>query len=181
MMDAITQITYLYMLALLMALVIERVMEILNASWNYVEWQFDLHEFWTRRAKKLQARFEALASSRLWNKFLDLTGLLFQIRKKLADNKAGHSGKIPIISGDLVRNAALVVANRIAAAIMGVLFCWTTQINLIAIFNSQLKLDYKIITQMPVWLALVLSGIFLGMGAEPVHHMIQMIEKRRKK
>ena len=181
MVDVILQVTYIYMLTLLLALTVERILEVVNACWNYVEWRFDLHLFWTRRAQELQNKFEQYAYSRLWNHFLDVSGLLFQIRKVRLEDKAGHSGKVPIISGDLVRNAILVAANRTLAALIGISFCFLTKINLVAVVNRELNLDYKIITNMPVWLAIIISGIFIGAGSEPVHHAIQALEKRRKK
>jgi hypothetical protein len=181
MVDVILQVTYIYMLTLLLALTIERMLEVFNAAWNFVEWRFDLHKFWTRRAQRLQDKFEQHAYSRLWRHFFDVSGLLFQLRKVRLEDKAGHSGLVPIISGNLVRNTVVVAVNRTAAALLGILFCFLTHINLIAVVHKELKLNYKIITQMPVWLAITLSGIFIGLGSEPVHHAIQALEKQRKK
>lgn len=180
MMDIILQVTYIYMLTLLLALTIERMLEVLNAGWNFLEWRFELHKFWTRRAQRVQERFERYAYSHLWHHFLDVSGLLFQLRKVRLAEKSGHSGIVPIVSGDLVRNAVMVACNRTVATLLGILFCFLTKINLIAIVNQELKLDFKIITQMPAWLAITISGIFIGMGSEPVHHAIQALEKRRK-
>ncbi len=179
MIDVILQVTYIYMLTLLLALTIERMLEVLNAGWSFLEWRLDLHEYWTKRAQHLQNKFERYAYSRLWNHFLDVSGLLFQIRKMRVE-KPGHSGLVPIISGDCVRNVAMVALNRALAAILGMVFCSLTRINLVAIVNQELKLNYMIITHMPEWLAIVLSGIFIGAGSEPVHHAIQALEKRRK-
>lgn len=52
-MENIIEITNLYILVLLLALLIERYMEIFMATWNYIEWKFGLEEFWNRRAEKL--------------------------------------------------------------------------------------------------------------------------------
>ncbi|MGH7493422.1 MAG: hypothetical protein ACREOO_13665, partial [bacterium] len=154
MVEVILQVTYIYMLTLLLALTIERMLEVLNAGWNFVEWRFNLHMFWTKRAQRLQEKFEQYAYSRLWRHFFDVSGLLFQLRKVRLEDQTGHSGIVPVISGDLVRNAVMVAANRTAAALLGILFCFLTQINLIAVVHQELKLNYKIITQMPVWLAI---------------------------
>lgn len=181
MVDVILQVTYIYMLTLLLALTVERILEVLNAAWNFVEWRFDLHKFWTRRAQRLQQKFEEYAYSRLWHHFVDLSGLLFQLRKVKLENKPGHSGVVPIISGDLVRNTAVVALNRTLGVGMGILFCFLTQINLVKVVAQELKLDYAIITGMPAWLGMVFSGIFIGAGSEPVHHAIVALEKRRKK
>jgi hypothetical protein len=181
MMEVILQVTYIYMLSLLLALTIERMLEVLNAGWNFIEWRFEMHKFWTRRAQRLQNKFEQYAYSHLWHHLLDVSGLLFQLRKVRLAEKSGHSGIVPIISGDLVRNAMMVACNRTAATLLGILFCFLTRINLVAIVNQELKLEYKIITEIPEWLAMIISGIFIGMGSEPVHHAIQALEKRRKK
>ncbi len=183
MMDVILQVTYIYMLTLLLALTIERMLEILNAGWNYAEWRFDLHKYWTRRAQRLQEKFEQYAYSRLWNHFLDVSGLLFQIRKVRVEDKAGHSGKVPIIGGDLVRNAVMVAINRTFAVLLGILFCFLTNINLVTIAIQELDLKFEFLNALfknNPWLAITLSGIFVGVGSEPVHHAIQALEKRRK-
>jgi len=179
-MEAILQVTYLYMLTLLLSLTVERLMEILNAGWNFVELRCEMHKFWTRRAIALQKTFQRKATSRLWNRMFDLSGLAFQIRRKLLDKKLAYSGKILIISGDLVRHASLVVANRVVSSAMGILFCATTDINLLRVVKTDLQLEYAILDRIPVWLAIALSGILVGAGAEPVHHVIKFIEKRRK-
>jgi len=182
--EVIMRVTYIYMLTLLLALTIERLLEILNAAWNFVEWRFDLHEFWTARAQGLQNKFEQFAYSRLWNHFVDVSGLLFQIRKVRLEDKAGHSGIVPIISGNLVRNTVMVAANRTFAATLGILFCFLTKINLVAIAIQELDLKFAFLNNLfraVPWLAIVLSGIFIGAGSEPVHHAIQALEKRRKK
>ena len=57
-MDSVLDVSRIYFLALLFALLIERVMEILIGAWNYFEWRIQLYNLWNRKAEKLRKKFK---------------------------------------------------------------------------------------------------------------------------
>jgi hypothetical protein len=178
-MDNVVELTSLYIVILLLALLVERFMEILSSVWNYIEWKANLHEFWNRRAEKLKKKFEARAKSQILLRALSLAGLTRQLRNVTRSHKKGHSGIIIIISGALVRQVSVATVSRFVASILGVAFCYLAKVNLVDIFNRTLEFD--LLRDWPNALKLILSGVVIGLGSEPVHSLIMAVERQREK
>ena len=178
-MNTILEITYLYLLVLLLATLVERMMEVLMSVYHYLEWQFGWEKYWTRRAEQL-AGLLARHLRRSWlENILDRRTVTAPYRKFLLDHKAGHSDHVLILSADLVRQIVVATAARFVATGLGILFCAVTRIDLVAIFNRDLNQPF--LEHIPYFLRLIISGAIIGLGAEPVHRLIQTVERRRKK
>ncbi len=178
-MNTVLEISYLFMTVLLLALLIERVLEVLGGIWNYFEWKLKMNRFWNGKAEKLKRKFENKAKSQILLKVLDLTPLTRQLRYATRDKKEGHSGKLTIISSAMIRQSVIALSSRLIASILGVIFCAATNVNFVVIFQKAMGFEAGKLTSWPVWFQLTISGIVIGLGSEPVHSLITSMEKRR--
>ena len=174
----------LYLKILLLALLIERVMEVLMSTWEYVEWKRAMHRFWNRRARRLQRRFETQAHRNVFTRVLSLTPIARQARAYTRADDGLHRGNLVIIDGTLVRRVAVTVGARTVASALGILLCWVASINFVALIRAVALEEGTALSTLlggvPAWLQIVVSGILIGMGSEPVHRIIQNLERRRE-
>lgn len=178
-METLLNLTYLYMIVLLLALLVERIMEVVTAIWDYIEWKARMYRFWNARANKLKKDYERKAKSQILYRVISLTPLVRQIGHATLSSKKGHSDQITIVSGEMIRQATLATATRIVASIFGILFCNLAGVNLVELFREALPLG-SILETWPHWIQLTVSGVIVGLGSEPVHSMIKSVEKKRK-
>lgn len=182
--SSIGELVVLYLQILLLALLVERVMEVLMSAWEYAEWKQAMHRFWNRRARRLQNRFETHAHRSVFTRVLSLTPITRQARSYTRADDGLHRGNLVIIDGALVRRVAVTVGARTVASILGVLLCWTASINFVelirAVATDESTVFSTLLGGIPGWLQIIISGILIGMGSEPVHRIIQNLERRRE-
>jgi hypothetical protein len=154
-------------------------LEVLMASFEFLEYKCNWQEYWIKRAQKIRAVLEKklLASQRTQSD--SHKGILYLMREKLLGAKKGFSGLIPTISPKLVRHVMIAMVSRFVATVFGCLLCIFMKIDLVEIFNRDLRINF--LSSLPTWLTLIVSGIVIGLGSEPVHNLIEAVEKRRKK
>jgi hypothetical protein len=174
----------LYLKILLLALLVERVMEVLMSAWEYAEWKRAMHRFWNRRARRLQRRFETQARRNVFTRVLSLTPITRQARAYTRADDGLHRGNLVIIDGTLVRRVAVTVGARTVASILGILLCWVASINFVELIRAVALEEGTALSTLlggiPAWLQITVSGILIGMGSEPVHRIIQNLERRRE-
>lgn len=173
-METVWSVTQIYLIVLVLALLVERFMEVLMECWNYLEWKADLNELWNRRAEALRRKFELKARSQVLSQKLDISGLIYQLRHVILSHKKGYSGTIPIISADQIRQVVLSTSARIVASLLGIALCLAAGVNLVEI------LGIGFLQSWPGFVQVTVSGVVIGLGAEPVHNIISSVEKRRK-
>jgi len=182
--SSIGELIVLYLQILLLALLVERVMEVLMSAWEYTEWKQAMHRFWNRRARRLQAQFETQAHRNVFTRVLRLTPIARQARAYTRADDGLHRGNLVIIDGTLVRRVAVTVGARIVASLLGVLLCWVASINFVelirAVATEESTVFSTLLGGIPAWLQIVISGVLIGLGTEPVHRIIQNLERRRE-
>ncbi|NBB74326.1 MAG: hypothetical protein GVY35_11685 [Bacteroidetes bacterium] len=182
--SSIGELVVLYLQILLLALLVERVMEVLMSAWEYTEWKQTMHRFWNRRARRLQARFETQAHRNVFTRVLSLTPIARQARAYTRADDGLHRGNLVIIDGTLVRRVAVTVGARLVASLLGVLLCWVASINFVALIRAVATEESAVFSTLlggiPAWLQIVISGVLIGLGTEPVHRIIQNLERRRE-
>jgi hypothetical protein len=182
--SSIGELIVLYLQILLLALLVERVMEVLMSAWEYTEWKQAMHRFWNRRARRLQAQFETQAHRNVFTRVLSLTPIARQARAYTRADDGLHRGNLVIIDGTLVRRVAVTVGARIVASLLGVLLCWVASINFVelirAVATEESTVFSTLLGGIPAWLQIVISGVLIGLGTEPVHRIIQNLERRRE-
>ncbi|MDZ7391911.1 MAG: hypothetical protein ONB25_03290 [candidate division KSB1 bacterium] len=177
--EVILHVTYLYLLILVLALLVERTMEVLMSCYELLEYKCGWYRWWQNRAERLRERFARRAAGARFYQAVDTSALLYLIRDALLGKKAGYSGRIPIISPQLLRHLAIATAARVVASGIGIGLCAVTRVDVVRTFNIDLQIDY--LNSWPRAATLVMSGIIVGLGSEPVHSLIQAVERRRKR
>jgi uncharacterized membrane protein (DUF106 family) len=205
---AISRFTYLLFLYLIVALFIERLMEVLVSMVKYIDLKYNWHRHWNRQAWKVRDRLDRLYG---------LQGERAQEKKKMLDwilwrfvTEPNRPGKARIVSAETIRFNAYRLGSRVTAFIISLGFatwlyynltidCSTfncndlntatlasgrnvLRIDLVALFN--IVGDLNVSNNQP-WLNILITAALLSAGSEPLHQAIRGIEKigesRKKK
>jgi len=178
-MDLIVEFANVFILVLLLALLVERTMEILSAIWEYLEWKTGMHGFWNQKTFRLKRNYETIGRGKILGRILSLSPLTRQIDYAARNKKRSHSKQVVILSSEALRKAVVAGAARIVASLLGILLCCYSEINLIEIFENRLP---DIVEKLTIWskpFQYIISGVVIGLGSEPVHNLITNMEKRR--
>lgn len=176
-METILTITYLYMLVLLMALLIERAMEVIMTIWNVIELRVQAHHFWNQRTEVLMKRFAARVEEKRKKNALSTLGLSRRIRQYTDVEQDIRPGQTIEFSSHAVRHAFVRTFAFFATSAMGICLCWLADVNLIAIIKQALApQSIPVLDALGVPLQHLISGLVIGLGAEPVHRVIKGIE-----
>jgi hypothetical protein len=183
-MDTLLLLTFLYLMLLLLALLVERVMELLHAAFNYLEWQLRFDRVWNRRARKLLVRFDSKAKSKILSHALIISQLGRMVKQYTPSESGVFPGNVIVISGKAVRQVVVSTLSRVVATLVAFGLCLASGINLFTVIELALGASAASIPfygkiDSPT-LQMVLTAILIGMGAEPVHHVIVNIERRRE-
>lgn len=197
---AISRFTYLLFLYLIVALFIERLMEVLISMVKYIDWKYDWYRHWNRQAYKVRDRLDRLYS---------LQGERAHEKKKMLDwilwrfvTEPNRPGKQRIISAESIRFNAYRLGSRITAFAISLGFAtWlyynlavdcrtfncndlnvTTladgrdvlRVDLVALFNIVGNLN---VSNNQPWLNILVTAALLAAGSEPLHQAIRGIEK----
>jgi len=168
----LAQATLVFTLALALALVIERILEILKAAYDLFDSRTDLHHFWTARAEHtrdyLQRRlriFEYVSDKAA-------ASLLDRFGEMMLGPQHGYDGQVPVLAGDLVRAVWVRLASKLIGMAIGVGFAFLLHLNLLTWASDS--------TPLPGAVGIAVTGAVLGLGSGPVHKVITEIEKRRR-
>ncbi len=179
-METILTITYLYMLVLLMALLIERVMEVIMTIWNVVEVRVQAHHFWNKRTEKLMQRFAAQVETKRTKHKLHALGLSRRIRQYTDIEQEIRPGQTIEFSSEAVRYASVRTFAFFVTSAMGIGLCMLADVNLIAIIKQALApQSIPVLDALGEPLQPLVSGLVIGLGAEPVHRVIKGLEAAR--
>lgn len=183
--EIITKITYIFFIYLILAILIERAIEILVAIYNYFEFKFKWYEYWNRKAKTYQDRFDRLYGYQ--GKDAGKTQKLFNwLLWKVIVEKPYEGGK-DVISADLIRLNYLRIGTSVTAFILSLLLV-LSQAQLV--FAQQYDLDLikfveKAIPEVGRLAAvtrnalvrILLTAVAISIGTEPLHQLIRRVEK----
>jgi len=189
--DVVTSVTYLFFVYLLLAVFVERTIEVLLALFDYLELKFHWERFWNRKAQHYEERL---------NRLYVYGGPRDERKKQLFDwilwkvivDRPNTGGK-DIVSADLIRINYVRVASRLTAFVISlivVLTQWPT-VDVVQITNKVLANISKDGGAIPQALKSFLDGLLafsgfrkiltaalLTMGSEPLHELIKKVETR---
>ncbi|MEZ4702000.1 MAG: hypothetical protein R2834_16830 [Rhodothermales bacterium] len=183
-MDILLLLTFLYLMLLLLALLVERIMELLHAVFNYVEWKFHFERIWNRRARRLLTRYDSKAKSNILSHALIITQLGRMVKQYTPSEEGVYPGNVIIISGKAVRQVLVSALSRVVATGVAFVLCAASGINLFTVIDLALGASaqtipfYRAIDGQTLQLAI--TAVLIGLGSEPVHHVINNIERRRE-
>lgn len=182
-METILTITYLYLLVLLLALLVERIMEVIIVCWNYAEWKLNAHYFWDNRTRKLLRKFSAKAHAKLLAGTVSVLGLGRRIQHYTKSDEGVRPGNIIIFSSSAVRGAFIRTLAFVTTSCIGITLCLLSGINFVEMMRTSFVADGVAVAFLDAIgpnVQIVFSGIIIGLGAEPVHHIITRLEHRRE-
>ncbi len=178
--DVISAVTYLFFVALLVALFVERLMEVLVAVYKYIEWRCGGEAFWNRVSGQLAQRLSAFVQYQQATspQFSPIVQRVFQ-RFLGTSPYPGASWKI---SAEKVRRAGIRAVVRLLALITALVLVVSLKLDLVALVLHVLAILYpwgsylEALTATP-WIHYLLTAVVISMGTEPLHNLIVRFER----
>lgn len=176
-METILTLTYLYLLVLLLALLIERTMEVLMAIWEFLELKLQLHNVWNRRANRLKGTFAGKVLAKLESRQILSLEIDPRTRHYTNADRVIHPGTTVVFSAASVRHVVVRTAAFIITTTLGVILCYWADINLITLVKDAVAPTHiPMLDVVGSRIQLIVSGLIIGLGAEPVHRWIKRLE-----
>jgi hypothetical protein len=173
--EVITTLTYIYFIFLLIALIIERILEVLMAIFNYFEIKTNLQEMWNLKARKYQSRYERLYGYQG----------VYSEKKKVFDtilwkviSEPAHPGGKPIISANLIRLNYVRVTTRLLSLYLAFILVYSQGLDLFQVLETIIPetAQAKALTQYP-GLRYFVTALIISIGTDPLHQLISRVEK----
>jgi len=174
-MGRLSDVTVLFALALALALLIERLLEVLKSLYDMLDGWNDLYTRWTRKAYKIRDYAEKKLRVFEYVEPEKATPVLLRFNEMLLNNQQGYTGTVPVLSGDLVRALYVKIWSKILGILIGIGLAVILKIDLVSLW----KLKEHGPESSPYYF--ILSGIAIGLGSGPMHKIITNIEQRRAK
>lgn len=179
--EVITLATYIFFIYLVMAILVERVLEFLMSVYNYYEFKFAWYDkFWNAKARALQQRFD-----RLYNFQGASPGRTEQIFNwvlwKVISDRPYEGGR-EVVSADLVKLNYVRIITRVFAFFLSFVLVLILKLDMIDIIYNAIP-EAKIlsfVTDVKI-IRYILSAAAISIGTEPLHHFISRIEKIEKR
>lgn len=190
--DMITMPVTLLGLALLLAMLIERMLEIVRGTADYFEAKAGDAGKWTKKAEAIRDTIELRLDAAKAGNAQDFNLVMRLLTWYIKRNDSAQGGAF-VISADKIRMLTLKVSYKIIAVLLGLVFAALLQIDLLELVRGSqlLAADPKLlaadqatisgaINYQPRWYGIALAGISMGFGAGPLHKIISALEKARK-
>ena len=179
MVDALAQITVFFALALALALLVERLLEVLKSLYDVFDARLNLAAFWTRRARATAERLERRLRVFEYVSPDAVRPALNKVYELLLNNQGGYSGTALVLSGDLVRAAGVRLACKVVGMVVGVGVAVWLDIDFVRLWTPPAPIPHAPWEWAKGLPTLVASGVAIGLGAGPVHKIITAIERRQ--
>jgi len=181
--EVIRLTTFLLFVYLVLALIVERIIEILVAIFNYLELRLGWYRWWNVLAEKYRQRLERLFRYR-GERNASPTSLIYRIFWKAIREKPYPGGK-EAISAKLIRVYYIQIFCRLLALALSLGIVIWQRLDFVALVEFMIPDAQKLIfiTQY-VWVRYLISAIMIAIGTEPLHQVItklEALEKKRKK
>ncbi|MBL33956.1 MAG: hypothetical protein CMI03_16005 [Oceanospirillaceae bacterium] len=171
--------------ALFFSMLIERLLQIIKAVYDFLEVHYGWGEHWNRRALQLSEQIHHALQGNTVEKALGQAA-----KHYLKDDYPGLDG-VKAVSADALRSLAVKAVCKILAVTLGVvialllgldMFALIEELNKAALADAELTTVQKYFSAqyIPGWLGQVVSGIAIGIGSGPVHKLISALERSRQ-
>lgn len=169
---------------LLLALFIERLIEIIKALYDVFEVQTGRYQHWNELARRIANQLY----SRINNKTTDSKYEDFHLKlvsQYLFSEDPNYKGSL-LVSTDRVRTIFMKYLTKLVAVFVGVVFAFVTDVNVFVLVREATPASEQLPTVLANgWLSggvgLFITGIMMGLGAGPMHKFIVALERARKK
>jgi hypothetical protein len=178
-MDILLNQTVVFAFILALALLIERLLEVLKSIYDYIDCRMGMDEYWTKKAGELQKKIEANLKALEKGNQDRIKTLIRQYADKLVGG--GENGVITI-SGDLLRATSVRFVAKLIAIALGITLALCFNLDLVSMWQAAAKSD-GITSGLKLHETSkeILTGVALGLGSGPLHKIITTIERQRKK
>lgn len=177
----IEQSVLLLCLAMVLAIGIERLLELIRAISDHLEARSGNTDKWDKRAKDIRDRIEVRLNNARVNKRTSLKAVLLVVCRYLSPATA-ESGGLMTISADTVRSMHIKIRFKLLAIILGIGFACLFQLDIFELVDKSIYGDVGSGKKLPPpLLGIIITGISMGFGAGPVHKFISALERARKK
>ena len=180
-MNVLLEITVLFTLAIALSFLIERLLEILKAGFDLIDSRLDMYKFWTKKTYKIRNTLENKLRVFEYVGHKNSATVLNKFSEKLMNETGNYSGKVPILSGNLVRAVTIKSWSKIIGIGIGIGLAFWMKVDLINIWqNAMSDKSYWILNIESSGWRTAISGVIIGLGSSPVHKVVSTIEKQRK-
>ncbi len=170
--------TILFIALFSLAILIERLIEILKSAFDLMDSRLQWRGFWTRRANALKARLEKRLHIHQYMDDTAINRVLASFSRLLLGPGDDYRGTIPTISGDLVRVLYVKIGTKAIGMACGIALALSFDLDILTLMIRYLAND-SIPQQAPV-LNQIVTGAIIGLGSSPVHKLITAIERKRE-
>lgn len=178
-MEILTQPVMLIGLAFLLAMVVERLLEIVKSIIDYFDTRSNAAQIWTRRAESIRNRLE-LRLNNAKNGDRQQFSLIMEVAARyLSPESSGRNGPL-VVSADRVREMSVKLRCKIVGLGFGLLFAWVFKLDIIRLTELAMQTLVDVQSYSVGPLGIILTGVAMGLGAGPVHAMISALEKARE-
>jgi hypothetical protein len=180
--DVLTLPVVMLGLAILLALLIERLLEVARSIADYYEVRYGDTRKWTRKAEQIRSNIELrldTAKAGDQQEFSVVMGLLtWYVHRSTPDEHGAF-----VISADKIRKLTLRVRYKAYAVVLGIACAWLLDIDVVELVKAAQTLAGNLSAEVryePHWHGVLMAGIAMGLGAGPMHKIITALENARK-
>jgi hypothetical protein len=180
--NVITQITYLLVLFLMLAVFIERCTEVFMSVLKYVDLKFGWYQCWNKKATRFRDRldrFTRMEGSESGDKRLLYRWILWNI---VSDEP--YTGGKAVVAAKSVRTSYYRFISRSFAFLLSLfLSIWmyhSLGVDLVEILKNVGNYQTPLKVDSMVWLKILVTALLLTAGSEPLHQLIKRVEQRGK-
>lgn len=175
--EVVTRVSYILFTYLVLALLVERIVEILVAVYNYIELKRRWHKYWNQIADRMRHRYNRLygyASDKQGKIRAILDGLLWNV---ISDEP--YKGGKKIISAKLIRLNYVRLGTRIIAFVIAAVLVLILHLDFIEVISALFPDDFWLIgfLDSSKFIRFLLTTAAISIGSEPLHKVISGIEK----
>lgn len=182
--DILTRPILLLTLAMVLAISIERLLELIRAVRDFVESRTTKYQDnWYQKADELRKHIEKRLDNAKGGNSGAFNTVLTIVARQLSVNPDDKDGPLAI-SVDKVRSASIRLRYKSLAVALGIAFAFVFQIDMLELVRISIEQSdsgpqslQDIDTTKH---GLIISGIAMGFGAGPVHSLITAMEKARR-
>ena len=185
--DVITITTYIFFIYLLMALFVERTVEVLVSIFNYCDMKWKRCRVWNNRAEKYRDKLDRLYN---FDSSTRINKMFNWLCWGVVTEPAYTGGKL-IISAQTIRTKYIQVYSRVCASIVSLILVlilyYQYGIKMVDAISGVLYKSGPItgttigFLQNNELIGVLLTAIAVAAGVQPLHSMIVNIEKAGKK
>ena len=168
--------------SIFLALVIERLIEILKGVYDVLEAKYGGAKFWNRRAATLQRRLHYILQSFGTDRppsnaeRLRLRAALWQLRP----NDPAY-GTAPAISAAKLRTVWVKNVSKVLSIVLGVTVALVANLNIFDLVDASLGTGDTTNAILSGSIGVLLTGVAMGLGSGPLHKVIAALERAKRR